>query len=167
MPALATGQCPSSGADSAYHQRQVLEASRCPCRAANPQDSEEGQFNGGDHLASDAWAVGTASRPSADRALGTGKSWKQVSVPALPSPYGKSLHAQRRQRIIGVQRVGRRLRRQRGDHCLALQRQVVEARAQSQPGYFVRLPAFLLSGGHPLRNEYPGWDCAPRFTTCR
>lgn len=56
----------------------------------NPTDSEEGQLNGVATIsATDAWAVGTANPTGAQIAHWNGKSWKQVSVSALPSPYGK------------------------------------------------------------------------------
>ena len=90
---LATGQCPSSGADSAYHfNGKSWKAVPVPMPVPpNPQDSEEGQFNGVATIsATDAWAVGTASPTGAQIAHWNGKSWKQISVPALPSPYGKS-----------------------------------------------------------------------------
>ena len=56
----------------------------------NPADSEEGQLNGVATIsANDACAVGTANPTGAQITHWNGKSWKQVSVPTLPSPYGK------------------------------------------------------------------------------
>jgi hypothetical protein len=89
---LASGQCPAFGADSAYHfNGRTWKAIAVPMPVPpNPTDSEEGQLNGVATIsATDAWAVGTANPTGAQIAHWNGKSWKQVSVPALPSPYGK------------------------------------------------------------------------------